>query len=248
VQQNTEGFESLTYDKFRALALDESLSPNEKIGFPDSYRNGAEPAIAADIVSKLPALDLERRRFLDIGPGCSALPRMLLDICAKRGHEATLIDSPEMLAQLPDQPAVRKLAGRFPDAMPPGGLGSFDAILAYSVVQYVWAEGALAEFLDAALELLAPGGRLLLGDIPNVSKRSRFFRSPAGREFHAAFSGRDEPPPAALTDPSPTELDDDVVLELIGRTRAAGYDAYVLPLAPELPLANRREDVLVVRP
>ncbi len=151
-------FEGLTYDGFRALAVDESLSRYERIGFPDSYRDAAEPAILADIVTKLPALPADSCRFLDIGPGCSDLPRMLIDLCADRGHEAVLIDSPEMLAQLPDAPHVTKVPGRFPAAVSPLDLGSFDAILAYSVLHYVFDEGDIFAFLDIGLELLAPGG------------------------------------------------------------------------------------------
>lgn len=246
--RQAERFAGLTYDGFRELALDESLSSYEKIGFPDSYRDGAEPTIVADIVGKLPALSTDRCRFLDIGPGCSGLPRMLLGLCEARGHEAVLIDSPEMLAQLPDAPRVTKLAGRFPDVLAANALGAFDAILAYSVLHYVFDEGDVYGFLDAALALLAPGGSLLLGDIPNVSKRARFMQSAAGRQFHVDFTGRQERPPSALTDPPPGSLDDDVVLALVTRARAAGYDAYVTPLAPELPLANRREDIVMVRP
>jgi SAM-dependent methyltransferase len=248
VPPNTERFERLTFDGFRELALDSSLSRYEKIGFPDAYRHGAEPAILADIMSKLPALDGSSCRFLDIGPGCSGLPRMLLGLCEERGHRAALIDSPEMLALLPEGPHVEKLPGRFPEAMPADGLGSFDAILAYSVLHYVFDEGDAFAFLEGALALLAPGGRLLLGDIPNVSKRARFLRSAAGRRFHRDFTGRDEDPPRSLTDPAPGGLDDQVVLELLTLARASGCDAYVMPLAPELPLANRREDILVAKP
>ena len=197
-------FAHLTYDDFRALAVDDSLSPYEKIGFPDAYRDGAEPAIVADIVAKLPALSANGRRFLDIGPGCSGLPRMLLDVCTAHGHEAVLVDSPEMLAQLPEGPDVVKVPGRFPDELAPSSLaGAFDAILAYSVLHYVFTEGDVFAFLDRAIELLAAGGALLLGDIPNASKRARFLSSEPGREFHRRFTGSDDPPPEELTDPAP---------------------------------------------
>jgi hypothetical protein len=38
------------------------------------------------------------------------------------------------------------------------------------------------------------------------------------------------------------------VFALLGRARAAGFDAYVVPQGAALPLANRREDVLITRP
>jgi SAM-dependent methyltransferase len=236
----------LTYDDFRELAADESLDAYAKIGFPPSYREGAEEAIVADVVRKLPALAERRRRFLDIGPGCSRLPLLLIDLCEAHGHDAVLIDSPEMLSQLPDRPHVRKVEGRFPEAVPDEA--GFDAILAYSVLHHVVSDGDAFAFLDRAISMLASGGRLLVGDIPNVSKRARFLRSAAGRRYHEALTGSGEPPPRELTDPPAGGLDDAMVLDLAARARAAGCDAYVMPLAPELPLANRREDILVVRP
>ena len=243
-------FERLTFADFRRMALDESLSPYEKIGFPDSYRAGAEEAILEDIVAKVPALAGAGKRVVDIGPGCSGLPRLLLDLCERNGHEAILVDSHEMLAQLPDRRGVVKVAGAFPhDVELPGELaGTVDAIVVYSVLQYVHAEANVDTFLDRALELLAHGGAMLIGDIPNASKRARFFASPAGLDFHRRFAGTDAPPPAADAGPASGGIDDGVVLGLLARARAGGFDAYVVPQAANLPMANRREDVLITRP
>lgn len=242
--------EASTFDDFRRMARDDSLSPHEKVGFPDWCRQGAEEAIFEDIVSKLPALREDNRRILDIGPGCSGLPRLLLDLCARHGHESVFVDSPEMLDQLPDPPYLTKVPGAFPAVeLPAGSEECFDAILVYSVIQYVHAEANVSAFLDRSLELLAHGGRLLIGDIPNASKRERFLSSPAGIEFHKRFMQTDEPPDlSALDDAGARTIDDGVILGLLGRARDAGFDAYVVPLGPGLPLANRREDILVVRP
>jgi hypothetical protein len=122
-----------------------------------------------------------------------------------------------------------------------------DAVIVYSVLHYVYAEADVGVFLDRAVELLAHGGAMLIGDVPNVSKRKRFFSSPAGIEFHKRFMGTDEAP--VVDDRvEPDKIDDSVVLGLLERARGAGCDAYVLPQRLDLPLANRREDILVVRP
>jgi hypothetical protein len=42
------------------------------------------------------------------------------------------------------------------------------------------------------------------------------------------------------------KIDDAVIVSLLLRCRLAGFDAYVLPQGPDLPMANRREDVLIV--
>jgi hypothetical protein len=243
-------FANLTYSDFRRMARDDSLSPCEKAGFPDSYRKGKESSILADILVKLDALGGRGKRVLDIGPGCSALPVLLIDLCRDRGHSLLLVDSDEVLGQLPDGPLLEKHPGYFPDCAEQLGehRGRIDVILSYSVLHYVFVESSVWDFLDAALELLAPGGQLLLGDIPNVSKRKRFFASAAGIRYHQEFTGTAEAPAVAFNRPERRQIDDAVVLGLLGRARAAGFDAYVVPQGPALPLANRREDILVTRP
>jgi SAM-dependent methyltransferase len=129
-----------------------------------------------------------------------------------------------------------------------GSTGAFDAILAYSVLHYVGSEADVLAFLDRALELLAHGGTMLIGDIPNASKRTRFLSSPAGIAYHKRFMQTDEPPDLTPRGADADRIDDELVLRLLARARAAGFDAYVVPLRPDLPLANRREDVVVHRP
>jgi hypothetical protein len=246
-RENLKRFEKLTYDDFRRMAKDESLSVHEKIGFPDSYREGKEAAIFADITAKLPSLQTRERTVLDIGPGCSGLPHRLIDLCRRMESVLILVDSPEMLGKLPDEPFIRKLHGHFPDEISlEEYAAAVDVVLVYSVLHYVFAEGGLWPFLDRALSLLASGGAMLLGDIPNASKRRRFFTSEAGIAFHRNFMGDESLPDLGSSDES-AKIDDAVVLEILRRARAKGFDAYVGPQLDDLPMANRREDILIVR-
>jgi len=251
VEVDHRRFKDLTFDGFRELAKAEGLSRYQKIGFPDSYRAGYEPAIFADIVAKLPMLEADGKIVLDLGAGCSELPHLLLDLGSHRGHTTLLCDSAEMLTQLPDGPGVHKIAGRYPAesaaALEPYA-GRVDAILCYSVLHYIFPEQPLFDFLDRLLELLAPGGACLLGDIPNVSMRKRFFASDAGAKSHFEYTGSTEKPDVTFNNPEPGKLDDAVVLAILARCRAAGFHAYVLPQAKALPMANRREDILIERP
>jgi SAM-dependent methyltransferase len=243
-------FDDLRFADFQRMARDPHLSAHEKIGFPDAYREGFEAAIYADIRAKLPALGDSGRRVLDIGPGCAGLPRMLISDCRTHGHELVLVDSEEMLAHLPDGPGLTKIAGRFPEcheALAPWA-GAFDAILCYSVFHYVFVEAGFWDFLDRSLRLLAPGGRMLIGDIPNVSKRKRFFASEAGIAFHKRFMKTDEPPAVDFRAVETGRIDDAVILGVLMRARAEGCDAYWLPQPDTLPMANRREDIVICKP
>jgi hypothetical protein len=243
-------FDALTFEDFRRLATDESLSQYEKIGFPDGYRKGYEQEIFADIESKLPGLGRQDQVVIDIGPGCSELATLIRDRCGEQRHTLVLVDSDEMLAHHPDAARIRKFAGCFPDCQPLSEefAGRANAIIVYSVLHYVFPDASVFSFLDRALELLAHGGHMLIGDIPNASKRRRFFSSPAGYESHQEFTGSAEPPDVTFNSIEFDRIDDAVVLALVARARAAGFDAYLVPQAEGLPMANRREDLLVYRP
>lgn len=243
-------FESLTFEDFRHMATDPSLSRYERIGFPESYREGKESSIFADIKAKLAGLTGHDKVILDIGPGCSELPEMLIGLCETQGHQLLLVDSEEMLAQLPDKPFIKKIPAYYPEC---GELfaeftGSVDVILVYSVFHYVFAEGNVWRFLDKSLQLLNSGGEMLIGDIPNISKRRRFFSSPAGVAFHQAFTGTDSLPDLSFNAVEPDKIDDSVVFAILSRVRAQGFDAYVVPQGNALPMANRREDIYIRKP
>ena len=243
-------FDNLTFEDFRRMAADGSLSCYEKIGFPDSYRAGKEEYIFRDILEKLPQLGGERQVVLDIGPGCSGLAHNLIDLCGERGHTLLLVDSQEMLDQLPERDYLRKYAALYPqcpELFAQYG-GEVQIILVYSVLHYIFAEGNIFDFLDLSLSLLAPGGAMLLGDIPNVSKRKRFFSSAAGIAYHQQYTGGDEVPMVVFNRMEKGKLDDAVLFSLLLRCRMAGYDAYILPQGSDLPMANRREDILITRP
>ncbi len=143
-----KSFSSIGYEDFRALAQDGSLSKYERIGFPDSYRKGFEQLIFADILSKLDNLEKREQKVLDIGPGCSDLPLMLIEKCREQGHFLALIDSKEMLDLLPQADFVQKEAAlypRCPDFLSTNA-GKLDVILCYSVLHYVLVDTAFFRF------------------------------------------------------------------------------------------------------
>ena len=248
---NANRFANLTFDDFRKMAKNKGLSRHEKVGFPNEYREGKEKLIFKDFVNKLPNLKLRFQNVLEIGPGCSNLPLMLVDTCEKKDSNLLLVDSEEMLDHLPDHPRVTKYSGSFPSALKKDMITlreSVNGIIAYSVIQYVFANDNLWNFVDECLLLLAPGGQMLLGDIPNVTMRKRLFSSESGIRLHKEFSGQDKPPFVAFNKTEPQNIDDSVVLAIISRARAQGFDAWVVPQAKRLPMSNRREDILIFRP
>jgi hypothetical protein len=176
---------------------------------------------------------------------------MLIEACREREHRLVLVDSPEMLDLLPAGEGTIACPGLFPanaQAVAAAAPRGVDALICYSVLHYIYVDSNLFDFIDAVVGLLAPGGRALIGDIPNHSKRRRFFASEAGRRFHAAFSGGAEPYDIKFNEPAPGKIDDAVLTALIARAQAAGCDAYLMPQPSDLPMANRRDDLLIARP
>jgi hypothetical protein len=241
---------ALDFAGFARLATDPALSKYEKIGFPDAYRAGFEEKIFADICAKLPRLNEHGLTIMDIGPGCSDLAHMMIDLCRARGHRLCLVDSPEMLAQLPDATFIDKRPGLFPKCRDTlrDLTDGVAVVLSYSVLHYVFVDANVFDFVDVGIDLLAPGGEFLIGDIPNVSKRARFFSTEAGIAYHKRFTGTDTLPGMEHGVTVRGALDDAVFMGLVARARAAGADAYLLPQRPDLPMSNRREDILIRKP
>lgn len=238
-----------------------------KISF-DNYGKLAREVSDATLVSGRYAMqaDSERSILLDVIEKLQIEPRdLLLDIGCNVGNlliplsfltkQATGIDHPSCLEGLKKRfggDNLRLLPGDFLDM---AIAGPFDKILCYSVLHYLSNKEEVFDFIAKALQLLAPGGRILLGDIPNRSRKQRFTNSQSGREFERlwqeAAHDRDDRAVAALElapDPALVQFDDELLLEICRRCRAEGFDAYVLRQPSHLPFGNTREDILVIRP
>ena len=241
----------LNYQRFRELAQNTNLSPHERIGFPDEYRAGLEEVIFTDICSKLPALDQSGQVIVDIGPGCAGLPHLLSARCKENGNRLVLVDSTEMLDQLPDGQNIAKVVGSFPanfEQVRVAAGREVDAIICYSVLHYMYADTNVFDVIDAMGDLLAPKGRALVGDIPNASKRRRFFASLSGRAFHREFMKTDQDPIVKHLQPDHGKINDAVLAGLVARAQEAGRNAFLVPQAPDLPFSNRRDDLIIEQP
>jgi hypothetical protein len=247
---SSDWFEPHKFSDFKVLASNSELSNYEKIGFPNSYRENFEKDIFKDLEMKLTNLSKKNLKIMDVGPGVSDLPRLLIEHSIVSNSQIFLIDSVEMLNQLPNHSNITKIFGSFPAVLEENTnfLKKLDVILMYSVIQYIAFEESLFKAFDLALELLAPKGQLLIGDIPNLSMRNRFFSSESGIEFHKKFMNTNQPPLVKQFEYPQNSFDDSMIFALLQRARNRGFHSYVLPQQENLPLANRREDILIVNP
>lgn len=250
--ENQDPFMVESFDGFKSLAKRSDLSKFEKIGFPNEYREGFETAIRDDIASKLLLGSKLEQNILDIGSGCGELPGLISELAQKYGHKLTLLDSLEMHSNLSPEILAKttQINGRFPDCIDNLSFqgSQYDAIICYSVIQYAFRESSIFEFLDAMLLLLKPNGRILIGDLPNFSMRKRFLDSESGKLFHRNHFGDLNEEPVKWNSLERGRIDDAVLLALLARARSAGFHSYLVPQDTNLPLSNRREDILIVRP
>ena len=186
--------------------------------------------------------------MVDIGCGCSKPALDLVRHCEAQGHRLVLVDSREMLSHLPDEPHVVKRPHKFPEdsAFLSDYAAVADCVITYSVLHVICPYQNSFTFLDKAVSLLRPGGQMLVGDIPNISRKKRFLSSEKGAAFHREWSGTQKSPEVSWVE-GYEEIDDSVVLHLLLRYRSMGMQTYLLPQAEGLPMNHTREDILICR-
>ena len=170
------------YDELYGAQLEASGFGMDFRGWNSSYTG--EPIPLREMVEWRAAtvdriMALRPRRVLEIGAGSGLVLSQIAPHC--ESYVATdispaaieaLAHSLEQL-KIPWRDRVELLArpAHVVDGLP---RGEFDTIIINSVVQYFPNAGYLAEVIDNALELLAPGGALFIGDVRNNTLQATF--------------------------------------------------------------------------
>jgi 2-polyprenyl-3-methyl-5-hydroxy-6-metoxy-1,4-benzoquinol methylase len=235
----------LSFEDYKRLAQSDHLTDYQKVGFESAHREEQEVNIFPDIASKVSNLSKPSVTVMDIGCGCSKPVRSLVKHTKESNQRLILVDSAEMLANLPDEEHVVKCSHEFPrnEEFLRTYESRVDVVIIYSVLQAIADFQNPFTFLDRAIDLLAPGGEILIGDITNISKKKRFLSSRGGAEFHERWSG--ESCPKIDWNCKHSGFDDSTVLQILLRYRLMGLESYLLPQGGHMPLGNTREDVLV---
>jgi 2-polyprenyl-3-methyl-5-hydroxy-6-metoxy-1,4-benzoquinol methylase len=207
----------------------------------------SERKILADVMRKLDVEPSDSLLEIGCGPGQILIPLSFLV------REATGVDHPKVCSVLKKRVNLKNLTligANFLDAA--FQHKSFDKILCYSVLGTL-SSAELDPFIYKALSLLKPGGRMLIGDISNGDKKSRFLDSKLGEIFEREWrerglSASNEDELRTIVDRDRIDFTDEVVLTIVGSIRKMGLHCYLLPQPEDLPWGHSREDLLIIRP
>ena len=206
-----------------------------------------EKNILQDIIQKLELTPSDSLLEIGCGTGNLLIPLSFFV------NSVTGIDHPSCVAALKERYQTDNLSligNNFFECLD-DDLGSYSRILVYSVLHYL-GEDEVKLFIDKAISLLHPGGKMLLGDIPNISKKQRFLSSKQGELFFEewnnkmmAIGDKDTLNVFLPKDANVAEFDDSKLLLILKEIRNAGYNAYILPQPVDLPFGHTREDILI---
>lgn len=169
-------------------------------------------------------------------------------------HSTTGIDHPNLLAQIKsrlprDTETMTLVPGEFPATEIPG---TFSRMLIYSVIHYLHDEEEVLAFIRKAVGLLRPGGKMLIGDIPNSDIKARFLATERGKKFAAewqekvAATSRDghQENETPVTDASLVSINDVVVEKIVMMLEELHIHALRVRQPETLSFCFTREDLI----
>ncbi len=158
------------------------------VGWVSSYTGEPLPAgemreWLADTVDRL--LALHPRRVLEIGCGTGMLLFRLAPGCelycgtdlSQRALDYVATEIERRPGGMPQVRLLHRPADRFHDLAAGLAEGGFDLVILNSVVQYFPDAAYLAKVLEGAVQALAPGGAVFLGDLRSLSLLPAFYAS-----------------------------------------------------------------------
>lgn len=201
-----------------------------------------EKNIVPDVIKKLELKATDR--LLDVGCGTGNISIPISRVV----KEVVVVDHPSVIDSFKkrcDSKNIHFIPGNFFDV---DLTGKFDKILCYSVLHYLADMDEVMSFIRRTLFLLALGGMILFGDIPNKSNQYRLSMMERWSAFYRSwwqrlFGRKLHLPPC--NDQKLVRFTNEEIMEICYQLRDAGYKPYILPHAKNLPFWGITEDILV---
>jgi len=211
-------------------------------GRPKEHKN-SEKKIFLDIKNKL---DLKRNdNLIDIGCGAGPVCDYIVKYAKENKINLTLNDIPEVIDFLKKRykknNKIRYISGEFQKKKIKN---KFNKVLCYSVIQCTNNPKA---FFDRILNITCDQSLILIGDIPNTSKKKRFLLSKFGRKFEEKRIRKKIVNLSAYLKKNKqnTFINDELIKNFLIKSKKKGFNFFILKQNKNLPFSYTREDILI---
>ena len=211
------------------------------------FQRNEEKKILPEIIKNL---NLNKNdKLIDIGCGSGSITMHI----SKKVNTVTAVDFPKILDALKARSKKKKIkninyiSGNFVNLKIQK---KFNKILVYSVIHYMRDLNQLKILIRKMLKITLPNGKILLGEVPNISKKKRFLNSKIGKKIDQSFKVDVERlnkkyPKSMNLNNKFISIDDKDLSSIIFYCNKLGADAYILPIENGLPFCNTRVNILI---
>ena len=209
------------------------------------FQKDDEDHVVNDVLKKLELSSSDD--LLEIGCG----PGNLLGPLSEFVNSATGIDNARVIDVLNNRYAdsqIKSYKGNFFDL----SLSTkYEKILIYSVLHYLSDQDEVYRFIEKSLDLVKPGGKLLLGDLPNINAKERLVNTKFGKTFRDKWNKKLEKSGAtdffSKLDPDDklVVFTDELIVNILSDFRKKGFLTFLYPQNSNLPFGLSREDILI---
>jgi hypothetical protein len=252
--------------KIGALRFFSSLSKENNdddtlVGRPTNRKiNNNE--IFTDILNKLQVK--KNDKILTIGTGCGKIAGLWIKQAIKLKLNLHILDFPDVILKikkkypinLAHKKLIKFISGSFPEIIKKSKNNSiklmkFSCIELYGVIQY---SNNFLKMIDNAVNLLDDNGRLLIGDIPNLSYKGRFLSTDFGVNFESNYKNLKLKKINSVKNyvkhkmqSGEVKINDETLIKILSNYRKKGYNVYLLNQNNKLPFYFTREDILITK-
>jgi len=235
----------VSFNNYKKQAEKSELSDTEISGRYD-FQLEAEKKIIPDVISKLNLQPEDNLLDIGCGPGTLLIPlSKVVEMVCGIDNEAVI---QRIEKKYKDKGNITTISGNFLE-IESQQLKLYSKIVIYSVVHYLSSQDELFQFLLKALKLLKPGGRMLIADIPNLDKKTRFENTNYGKNEIKKWQKKVANKPVFVdwsVDQDLIKIDDDCYLSILKFARDKGFESYLLPESENLPFGRTRYDILII--
>jgi 2-polyprenyl-3-methyl-5-hydroxy-6-metoxy-1,4-benzoquinol methylase len=212
-----------------------------------SFQKKSERKIYQDILEKLQLKETDT--CLDIGCSVGA---NLLPLSRKVKH-ITGIDNINVINILKNRLKSNNtllISGNF---LTHDFKKKYDKIILYSVLHVFKNKKQAYLVVNKILTLLKTGGKILIGDLPNVSLKKKILKSKTGKIFINKWNKQNRKTHEDIKAQNilaknlnySLVIDDKFIIDLLKYLRKKNLNAYVFPQKKDLPFGHTREDIVI---